>query len=269
MRIETFKGKWALVTGASAGIGNEYARALAELGLNLVILARRNEMLLEFAREMQEKHGVKIIPIQTDLSIEGSAKLVFDSLQAQRIEIHYLVNAAAVSIWGPILESESAGTREMVQVNVTAVIELCCFFLKQRKQGEDAVIVNFSSQASYMPVPFGAIYAGSKAMVRQFSLGLYRELLGSGNYVQTLEPGHTKTEAMEKAGVPKSSKMFLSAKPPRKVVNASLKGLRSEKPLVTNIGGLYFFRVFMSSLPVKSTLNAAFKMFDPLFGKLK
>ena len=171
-------GQYALVTGASGGIGLELARVLAANRFNLVLLARSRDRLEELASELEAQHGTKVTIVPADLSEPGAAKAVFDSLSDAGVQIELLVNNAGLLLEGRF---DAIGLDEqlrLLQVNIVALTALTRLFLGPMLERKRGRILNVASVAAFMPVPNLAIYAASKAYVLSFGDALSQELGG-------------------------------------------------------------------------------------------
>ena len=194
-----------MVTGASSGIGREFARQLAAMGMNLILVARRKALLDQLGSEISQLHGIQARPVPLDLSTAGAAQKLKSSLTAENIKVRLLINNAAFGRWGFFDSSPIEVYEKMIQLNATAVVSLCHIFLPDLKSFPSSLIVNVSSQAAYNAVPYMAVYAASKAFVSSFSQALYQECKDSGIIVHTLVPGPTATEFDTIAGAYESS----------------------------------------------------------------
>jgi short-subunit dehydrogenase len=215
---------WALVTGASSGIGATYARALHGRGQRVVLVARRGERLSALAAELGgEEHA---LPLPLDLSAPDAASSLEADLASRKIAIDLLVNNAGLGHTAPFDQQPLEVLRAMLDVNVRAVVELTRVFLPGMRERGRGRVVNVASNAAFQPVPFLSVYAASKAFVLSFTEGLAEELKGSGVQVQALCPGLTRTEFLDVAGTHDGLTVtrtpMLSAE---EVVEASLRGL--------------------------------------------
>ena len=182
----------ALVTGASAGLGVEYARQLAASGTNLVLTARRLDRLDELARELRARHGVKVEVVQADLSKDdGLARLERALASDQALDL--LVNNAGYGGKAGFVKAETADHLSMVRVHVDATVRLTKAALPGMIDRGRGAVVNISSVAAFSPFS-GAMYSGTKAFLVMFSENLQAELRGKGVAVQALCPGLTHTE---------------------------------------------------------------------------
>lgn len=255
-----WKGQWALVTGASSGIGREFACQLAEKGIQLVLVARRDALLKSLAEELAGRYGVNTLPIAADLADPATPAFLRRRLEEEGIRIRLLVNNAAFGRWGRFEAHESAVYQNLLQVDAIAPVILCREFLPQLSSFPDAVIINISSPAAYQPVPYMAVYAASKAFIQQFSQALHGEWGSKGILVQTLLPGPTATEFDDVAGA------YSSALEKRgqagTVVTASLIGLSKGSPVVSSAKGTFKQRVF-ALMPARLVIRTVARMFSP------
>jgi short-subunit dehydrogenase len=188
----------ALVTGASSGIGEAYARALGRRGERLVLVARRAERLSALAEELGGEEKAFALPL--DLSAHDMAGALEAELASRGIAVDLLVNNAGLGHTAPFDQQPPEALRAMLDVNVRAVVELTRVFLPGMRERGRGRIVNVASNAAFQPVPFLTVYAASKAFVLSFTEGLAEELRGSGVQVQALCPGLTRTEFLDVAG---------------------------------------------------------------------
>ncbi len=191
----------ALITGASSGIGREFAAIHAEQGGDLVIVARNADKLEEVKQELETKHSVQVMVVAKDLSLQDSAREIYDEVQAAGIEVDYLINNAGFGGQGKFHEREWADDLAMIQLNVVTLTALCRFFLPGFIKRDRGRILNVSSTASLLPGPLQAVYYATKAYVTSFSNALSEELHDSNVTVTTLLPGATDTEFARTSGM--------------------------------------------------------------------
>ena len=261
--LEALRGRWALVTGASGGIGKAFCEALAGAGLNLVLVARQLAPLEKLAAQLQGR-GIRCLPLAQDLAAPDCAERLRQAVEAEGVEIALLVNNAGIGHWGAF-ESADAGTLvRLVQVDAQAPVLLCRAFEPHlARQAPAAAVINVSSQAAYQPVPWMAVYGATKAFVHSFSLALYEEWRGRGIHVQTLVPGPTESGFDQRAGAYRTAKP-IRREPPEKAVKASLAGLAKRRPVVASVGGIYGQRLFAGLFPPTMVTREVAKMFRPL-----
>ena len=227
----------ALITGASAGIGREFARQLADRAVSLVLVARRRARLEELRDELKRCNPELNIHIrETDLSDERAVIDLFGRLENEKISIDLLVNNAGLGDMGSFATSELQRVKEMLAVNVTALTLLTRLFLPGMIARKRGAILNVSSTAGFLPIAGFAVYAATKAYVTSFSEAIRAELHGTGVTVTALCPGPVNTEFTEvayrsAAAREKSSPEFTHVSV-EAVVRASLEALERDKPLV-------------------------------------
>ena len=253
-------GQWALVTGASSGIGREFAIQLAAKGINLVLLARRATLLETLASELTRQHRVATLVMVADLADPATPERVRCRLEASGIRVRLLVNNAAFGRWGRFEAQNGRVYRDMLQVNAIAPVRLCQELLTQLKSFPDAAIINLSSQAGFQPVPFMAVYAASKAFIHQFSQALNGEWGQHRILVQTLLPGPTATAFDEIAGA--YADVIDGRGRAQDVVGCSLRGLAKGWPVVCTAKGTLKQRLF-ALMPARLVIRTVARMFRP------
>jgi short-subunit dehydrogenase len=227
---ERWAGKWALVTGASAGIGLALAELLAAGKANLVLTARRTDRLEKLAADLSAKHGVKVEVFGADLTRADAPEQIYGFTTGKNIEIELLVNNAGFGAFGYIHAIPAEKMLEMVQVNCTAVVHLTRLYVPgmvARKHG-DVMIV--ASIAGFQALPFNAVYAATKAFDLLFAEGIAEEVRQFGVNVCALCPGTTTTEFQGVAKQP--DRMFRSAETAEKVARVGLEALAAGKSYV-------------------------------------
>ncbi len=191
---------WALVTGASSGVGAEFARQLAARGYDVALVARRRERLDGLAREL-ERRGAKTTVVVADLAVDGAAGALLAELDGRGVRPELLINNAGVGLYGGALGQSLEKVGAMLRLNVLALTDLALRLGSRMAERGAGLIVNVSSTASFQPDPWMAVYGASKAYVTSFSLALAEELAPKGVHVMALCPGPTRTEFNETAGV--------------------------------------------------------------------
>ena len=221
--------KFALVTGASSGIGAEMARLLAARGYGLVITARRTDRLQALQAEIVAQHGVAVHVIAQDLAEPGAAAALYGAVQALGLEVAILVNNAGYGIAGPFLTMDLPAIGRMFQVNMTTLTELTQLFAQPMVARRHGFVLNVASAAAFLPSPYVAAYAASKAYVLAFSEALRFELAASGVSVSTLYPGITATEFNAVAHARTPAAMDASVLSARTVAHIGLAGMFAGK----------------------------------------
>ncbi len=184
----------ALVTGASAGLGEEFATQLAPRLDRVILVARRKSRLAELAESLKARGEVEVMTIEADLSKEEDRIKVFEEVKEVGWRVDLLVNNAGLGDYGEFVSSEWERNKAMLQVNVEALTHLCQLFLPAMLDVESGAIVNVSSLASTLPIPDFAVYAATKAYVSSFSEALRMEVRELGVDVLAVCPGPVKTE---------------------------------------------------------------------------
>ncbi len=227
----SYAGKTALITGASSGIGESFARVLAARGMNLVLVARSAEKLRAMAQALSEQHGIRAEVIPADLCREGAAQEVYRRTQALGIQVDLLVNNAGFGTYGGFDTLVPEREHEEIMLNVTALVDLAHAFMPAMAERKEGGIINVASIAAFQPLPYHAVYGASKAFVLSFSLALWAEYQKLGVRVVALCPGPTATNFFTVLGadeVPRLSKMHT----PEAVVMAGLRALEQGRPYV-------------------------------------
>lgn len=194
--------QWALVTGASVGLGAEFARQLASRGMHLVLVARRYDMMVELAQELHTKHGTRCEIIAADLSKPNEPKRVLDEIASRGVVIELLVNNAGFGVVGEVDEADVDRLLELIRLNISALTELTYRLLPGMLERKHGAILNVSSLSAFQPVAYMGVYAASKAFVLHFSEALHCELRDRGIYVTAVCPGVTRTSFFDVAGAP-------------------------------------------------------------------
>jgi hypothetical protein len=202
------KGRRALITGASSGIGKALAEVFAREGWSLVLVARRTGPMEELAAKLAAAHGTEAVVIGADLGTrEGLAKVARE-VEARRLPIDALVNNAGFGLAGPFEKLPADEQLSMVDVNCTALAALSRAFLPGMIGRGSGYVLNVSSTAGFQPGPFMAVYYASKAFVTSFSEALAEECRGAGVSVTALCPGFTDTEFAARAAAHQKPRLF-------------------------------------------------------------
>ncbi|MEN4011801.1 MAG: SDR family oxidoreductase [Chloroflexota bacterium] len=200
MTRQPLAGKTALVTGASSGLGIDFARQLAQRGASLVLVARREERLRAVQAELQAASPQRVDVIPLDLSVEDAPRQLFDQLQAAGRQIDALVNNAGFGLHGRFTDIPWHKQRQMLQLDLIALTHLTRLFVQDMLPRRSGYILQVASIGAYQPSPTYAVYAAAKTYVLNFSQALNYELRGSGVSVTTVSPGVTATEFLQVAG---------------------------------------------------------------------
>ena len=221
--------KVALVTGASAGLGVEFARQLSKRGHRLVLAARRKERLEELAKELGNARAVAI-----DLSKKDSAAKLMADVEANGETVDLLVNNAGFGLIGRFAELDAKREREMIDLNVGALTDLCRAVAPAMVRRKSGAILNVASTAAFQPGPKMAVYFATKAFVLSLSEAIHEELKPHGIKVSCLCPGPTRTEFGDVAGFGGNGVFDRVAMTAAEVVETGLKGLDSNQAVVVS-----------------------------------
>lgn len=185
---------YALITGASSGIGADFARVLAGMGINLILVARREALLKELAHELQHQHGVSAHLLSMDLTQRGSAENIFRYCQDNALRVDFLINNAGFGTLGEFTGIDWENESSMIDLNIKVLVELSKLFGRSMALKGFGRIMNVASVAAFLPGPGFAVYFASKAFVLSFSESIAAELRCKGVTVTALCPGPTKSE---------------------------------------------------------------------------
>ncbi len=195
----------ALITGASSGIGKEFANIHAEKGGDLVIVARSVHKLNELKAALEGKFKINVLVIEKDLTEQNAAKEVYDAVSNAGIKVDYLINNAGFGGIGAFADLDLDKDLNMIQLNIVALTAMTHHFLQDFKNRNSGRILNVSSTASLMPGPLQAVYFATKAFVSSFGNALWEELHDTNITVTTLMPGATETGFGKKSGMDKTA----------------------------------------------------------------
>ncbi|MGM0575258.1 MAG: SDR family NAD(P)-dependent oxidoreductase [Myxococcota bacterium] len=253
-----WKGMRAVITGASSGLGEEFARRLAADGAEVVLTARREERLAELAEDLRRSHGVEATVVALDLADDDGPRRLFEEATAGGAQVDVLVNNAGFGLYEQFVDGPLDRQRAMMRLNMEALVELSHrFALHMIERGRPGYILNVGSTASYQPVPGFAVYAATKSFVRDFTEALAYELRGTKVRATVLNPGPTRTEFLDVAGMSGTSgfRDRLAFQDADEVVRAGLDAMAAGKPSVVP-GWFNKVMAFMTRLGPRR-LNAA------------
>lgn len=234
--MDDIKGKWALVTGASSGLGADFARRLAERGMHTVLVARREQELQKLAAELVETHRVQSIVVKMDLGVADAAQTLFDKLTADGIDIDVLVNNAGFGTYGDFVDLTWESQQQMLQLNVVALTQLTRLFVAPMVERDFGYIMHVSSVAAFQSTPTYATYAASKAYVLSFGEAVAYELRNTGVKMTVLCPGAVATEFLQVSGQRLMPAHRLSMMSSDAVTNLGVRAmLRGQPSIVSGI----------------------------------
>lgn len=253
-------GTTTLITGASSGIGRAFAHRLAAAGSDLVLVARRGEVLEELAGHLRAQHAVAVTVIAHDLDRPDAAQALVTRLDERKLAIDALVNNAGLGIHGDLGTAPLRSATTQIAVNVNSLTALTALLLPQMLARGRGAIVNVASTAGFQPVPHMAVYSASKAYVLTLTRALWRETRGTGVDVLALCPGATDTAFFATAG---DAASVGNRRTPDQVVDTALRALRRGRPSVVDGRGNAFVSWLAPRLPERLALNIAERSVRP------
>ena len=225
-------GPWALITGGTSGIGKAFAEQLAEKGLNLVLVARRQQLLDKISKEISEKHSVEVLGLKADLSDPASIEFVKEA--TEKLEIGLFIPNAAVENHGEFVDGNMAREMQLVQLNSVTPMQLAHHYGNKMKSRGKGGIIFLATTIGYGGTPFFSHYAASKAYVLSLGEGLHYELKKYGVDVTVLSPGGTDTPMAENIGMDmKNSPMPMMT--PEDTARVGLKALGSRPSVIPGV----------------------------------
>ena len=216
---------WAVITGASSGLGEAFTRHLAATGSDVVLVARNEQAMRKIAAEVERAHNVQTMVVPTDLADGAQRAGLIGKLD--ELEVHTLVNNAGFGTLGRLAELERGRISDEIEVNVTALTELSHAVIPQMLQRDRGAIVNVASTAAFQPVPEMATYAATKSYVLNFSNALWGELRGTGVRVVCICPGPTETGFFENLG---DESVMSNRRRPQDVIATTFRALDKRQP---------------------------------------
>ncbi|MER7764859.1 SDR family oxidoreductase [Streptomyces sp. NPDC097619] len=233
----TYRGTTALITGASSGLGAEFARQWAARGADVVLVARRADRLEELAGDLNERYGTTAHVLAADLAAPGAAAALRSALDSRGLSVQTLVNNAGFGSHGPLAAQDPDRIGEMIRLNVTAVAELTRAFLPALTADGRGALVTVASAAAYQPTPSMAVYGATKAFVLSFTEAVAYETRHTPLRVLAVSPGPVRTEFFDVVGSRDAAVGRMAG--PEQVVAAALRALdrRSTPPsIVAGLG---------------------------------
>ncbi len=260
--LDTYNDRWALVTGASSGIGREFAERLAGRGMHLILAARRTELMKELAQELLTRHGTTSHLVTIDLARPESGRRLYEEVCRLGVDVELLVNNAGVGLIGDIETTDPDEVRRMLTLNIVTLTDLTYRILPGMLQRGHGAIINLSSVAAFQPVAFMGAYAASKSYILHFSEALWAEARSRGVTILGLCPGVTETEFFTRARAPGWLEKH-SAQPPSRVVRKALKALeRRQQYLVTGWKD-YLITILVRLTTRRTAVNESKRYFRP------
>ena len=231
--------KFTLITGASSGIGEAFARRLAVEKHNLIIVARSEEKLRALCEELADKHGVTCHPVAMDLAEPAADERLFTETERNGWEVTWLINNAGFGSSGDFAALDVKRELEMISLNVSSLVGLTHRYLQRMRSAKSGTIINVSSAAGFQPIPFMATYAATKAFVSSFSEAIAEENRPFGIRILALCPGSTKTNFFAASNIERPIQVK-GQQTVEEVVETAMKALRQNKSKVVSGWVNYF-----------------------------
>lgn len=224
-------GLWALVTGASSGIGWQISEQLASQGCHIIAVSNQEAQLKELKLHLEQNHMIRVLTVHQNLARENAAHEIFDYCQAQKIEIDILINNAGMLLFGEMVDSDYGAVKSILQLHVNTPALLCRLFGSLMKEKGSGYILNVSSISAVMPFPTISVYGPTKTFLRYFTRAIRTELKPYGVHVSCLIPGTTDTPLND----PFDANMSLGrkigiVKGPESVAKAGIRALFQNRP---------------------------------------
>lgn len=258
--MHSFEGKTALVTGASSGIGIEFALQLAAQGATPLLVARRESRMQQLAQAIHEQCGITAPVIALDLTAPDAVTELKKTIEARNLHVDILVNNAGFGYQGAFEGADEQTYHTMCTLNMTALTVLTRAFLPGMKQGGG--ILNVASMAGIAPIPYFSVYAATKAYVCSFGSALWHEMKQAGGHVHvsTLCPGPVETEFFEVAGANPKDVPAREVQQADEVARIGLQALLDNEMLVPTSGSLRVMQKAAALVPAKLSMSLAAAM---------
>jgi hypothetical protein len=261
MYYNRYMPKTALITGATGGIGYEFADICASKGINLVLVGRNESKLEKIASDFVKKYTVSVTKVTADLSDPDSPQTVYDAVQKEELTIDYLINNAGFGDFGMFTETDWAKEQAMMQVNMTTLVQLTKLFLPKMINNGSGAVMNLASTAAFQPGPLMAVYYATKSFVLSFSEAIGYELKGTGVTVTALCPGPTRSGFQKHSNI-EESKLVKDKKLPtaREVAEFGVEAMLEGKPVAIHGLNNWFLAKIVPFLPRQMVLDTVYNM---------
>ena len=224
--------KYALITGATSGIGYELAKVFAENNYNLIIVARSIEELEKTSKELSGQYGIEVITIAKDLFNRESPFEVYDEIRDRGIRVDVLVNNAAQGVYGEFVNTDLQRELDIIQLNIAAYVVLTKSFLKEMMSTKEGKILNVASIAGKLPGPYQSVYHGTKAFIHSFTESIRAEVKDTAITITSLLPGVTDTDFFNKADMQNSKILDQEPADPAEVARDGYKALMAGDDMI-------------------------------------
>lgn len=230
--------KVTLLTGASSGIGEAWADRLAAEKHNLLLVARSENKLKQLCATLSQKYGVSAQYIVADLSQPNADLHIFEETEKRKLTVDCLINNAGIGTAGDFVQLNLASEQAMLYLNITALVSLTHRYMRQMRERNSGMVVNVASMAAFIPAPFMAAYAASKAFVKSFTEALAEENRPFNIRIMLLCPGATETRFFETAKINETEKKALlgqtTIQTPDMVADEAMRGMKGSKTVVVS-----------------------------------
>ena len=262
----SFNGKTVLITGASSGIGEAFAKKMASMRANLILTSRTQEKLASLAESLEKAHSINVYVFPIDLSQINSAKVLYEKIKDAGLSIDVLVNNAAFGKSAKFLDTNIEFYKSMIVLNVQSLVELSYLCLPEMLRKNEGGIINVSSTVAFLPFPFSTIYAATKWFVMSFSEGLYGEYQNTEVTIMALCPGATATNffSLAHSNDDLSKVNFDSSE---FVVEQGIKGFLKGKNYVVVGLRKYIMAQVPRFFPRKMIIQMAVNYYEKIYGK--
>lgn len=259
--MQIFEGKTALITGASSGIGEAFARALAARKGNLILVARSGHKLKKLASELSKRFKVEAQVVVADLSDPKAPQKVFSAATKKGPSVDILINNAGFGTRGHFHSLPADKEHSEIMVNLSSVVSLTHLFLPSMVKKKAGMIINVASTGSFQPVPYMAVYGATKAFVLSFSEALWAEYRKEGIRILALCPGETETNFEKVVG--NSQGVFGRKRSAESVVQTALRALERGKSCAVDGGGNYLLANLVRFAPRSFTASMTARIMGP------
>jgi short-subunit dehydrogenase len=257
--------KTTVITGASSGIGEAFARRLASQGENVLLVARSEEKLASLCNELGRAHNVKAQSVALDLTEGDAPARLFEETTRRGLVVETLINNAGFGSMGDFTTHDLERELNMIDLNIKSLVALTYFYIRPMRERKKGTIINVASTAAFQGVPFMAVYAATKAFVLSFSEALWDENRSFGVHVMALCPGVTETNFFAAANSDKPP--LRVAQTPEQVVDTALRGLKRGKTHIISGWTNYFMAESERLAPRWLVARIAGKAMKPKYGK--
>jgi uncharacterized protein len=259
-----FAAQTVLITGASSGIGEAFARELAARGADLVVVARRRDRLERLAHELRSTHGVAVTPVVKDLSSPTAGVELRQAVSDAGIRVTGVINNAGFGTFGPFIEDDRETLAREIAVDIGAPVQIAREFLPELVAAGSGFLVNVGSMAGFNPTPRMSVYGAAKAFLLSFTESLWAESRASGVTVFLLAPGATSTEFNSVVGTDDAT-AGARMRTPEDVVRTALTHLehRNPGPIAIDGTGNRFAARLARALPRRTVADFMYRLTDP------